>query len=360
MSMGFVMKKRDMVFTYLTRKKVDIAFLQETHSINSDEKLWTKEWGGSCFFSHGSRNSRGVAILTSYKSGIQLTKPQRDVDGRWVKGDIAVDDKVISLISIYGPNSVVDRKPFFTKLQQFIFENDFDDCVVAGDFNCQVSNSRDPSSKILQNIIEDNGFLDVGETLDNTCPTLYHKGLNKTSRIDYFFVSETVMTQVKEFSVNTTGLSDHRIITMRLGKRTMQLGPGRWFCDNAVFRDKECKTRIKNFWRYWKSRKNGYIDILDWWDIGKSRLKEILKDYSSHKNYREKKEKSDLQKNLDILLNSQATVDKTKYLELERLIKAHEYREWEKTKMQLHIKQKVKGEKPSKYFFSAVKQQQKE
>ena len=37
--------------------------LQETHSETISEKEWRKQWGKHIEFSHGTRNSKGVAIL---------------------------------------------------------------------------------------------------------------------------------------------------------------------------------------------------------------------------------------------------------------------------------------------------------
>lgn len=39
-------KKRNQIFTWLKMKNYSIIFLQETHSIPADEKLWKEEWGG--------------------------------------------------------------------------------------------------------------------------------------------------------------------------------------------------------------------------------------------------------------------------------------------------------------------------
>ena len=37
--------------------------LQETHTTDSCEKLWSELTGSHCFYSHGSSESRGVATL---------------------------------------------------------------------------------------------------------------------------------------------------------------------------------------------------------------------------------------------------------------------------------------------------------
>ena len=55
--------KRNVLFEFLQRRKFDLIFLQETHSEISDEAVWSNQWQGKMFFSHGNRQSRGAAIL---------------------------------------------------------------------------------------------------------------------------------------------------------------------------------------------------------------------------------------------------------------------------------------------------------
>ena len=39
------LQKRMEVFRYLHDKKVDLVFLQETHSVKEQEKFWSTKWG---------------------------------------------------------------------------------------------------------------------------------------------------------------------------------------------------------------------------------------------------------------------------------------------------------------------------
>jgi len=50
-------------FYYMKQKNHDVILLQETHSCSTDEKLWQDEWSGKIFLSHGTTNSKGVAVL---------------------------------------------------------------------------------------------------------------------------------------------------------------------------------------------------------------------------------------------------------------------------------------------------------
>ena len=66
--------KRRKVFNYMKKQMSPkgIIFLQETHSINKIERLWTKQFGcgkGSIMFSHGKSDARGVLI--AFREGLK-------------------------------------------------------------------------------------------------------------------------------------------------------------------------------------------------------------------------------------------------------------------------------------------------
>ena len=51
------------IFRQLYIKKYSIIFLQEVYSSFDQEKNWSNEWGSKVYFCHGSKHSKGVAIL---------------------------------------------------------------------------------------------------------------------------------------------------------------------------------------------------------------------------------------------------------------------------------------------------------
>ena len=108
--------KRNVLFDYLTRRKFNIALIQETHSEEEDEVLWRKQWAGEIHFSHGTRHSKGVAIFISNKCGLHLKNITKDQEGRWIHGDIMWNEKNVSLASVYAPNAVYPRVKFFNDL----------------------------------------------------------------------------------------------------------------------------------------------------------------------------------------------------------------------------------------------------
>ena len=70
--------KRRKIFHYLRVIDCDIIFLQETHSSVNDEKMWKSQWGEHIWFSSGSSNSKGVAILIRKSVSLEFHSEIRD------------------------------------------------------------------------------------------------------------------------------------------------------------------------------------------------------------------------------------------------------------------------------------------
>jgi len=75
-------KKRENALNWLDKKSEDIIGIQETHSIPSFEKFWKDCWHGDIFFSHGTSNARGAAILIKKNSDIVILNHKEIFPGR--------------------------------------------------------------------------------------------------------------------------------------------------------------------------------------------------------------------------------------------------------------------------------------
>ena len=84
--------------------------MQETHSVNTDEDQWKKEWSGEIFFSHGTSNSKGVAILIPSKLGLEvkISKSFHDQEGHILLLDCTIEENNFVFINIYAPTK--DKK----------------------------------------------------------------------------------------------------------------------------------------------------------------------------------------------------------------------------------------------------------
>lgn len=101
-------QKRRKIFTWCFKRNPDIFLLQETHSTLRTETQWKNEWGAKLITSHGSCNSRGVAILMKYGIDCKIRRENIDPLGRFIilKADIKTN---CMCSSIYMPQTRAEK-----------------------------------------------------------------------------------------------------------------------------------------------------------------------------------------------------------------------------------------------------------
>ena len=122
-----------MVFAYLHKSKYDIIFIQETHSLLTDEQRWRSEWGGTIVFCHGTNSSKGVAILFKNTFCFEIKSKLIDAYGRYILLDIVTDNSTYSAVCIYGPNN--DDPKFYSTVFTHLQNLRCDHIICGGDFN---------------------------------------------------------------------------------------------------------------------------------------------------------------------------------------------------------------------------------
>ena len=79
--------------------------LQETHTLVYQEAIWKTQWGGeSVWFSHGTNNSRGVAIVIANHCKHEIHQVINHVNGRYIIMNVTLGEQRLTLANIYGPN----------------------------------------------------------------------------------------------------------------------------------------------------------------------------------------------------------------------------------------------------------------
>ena len=130
-------RKRRTIFLWCRKRKADLVFLQETHSIAATENQWRNEWGAEMISCHGSSNSRGVAILILILiDGVDCSINRKIVDpeGRYIILKACIQDKVYVLINLYAPNKDKDQVNFFNNLLSMLQNENLDseDNIILG------------------------------------------------------------------------------------------------------------------------------------------------------------------------------------------------------------------------------------
>ena len=99
---------------------------------------WKEQWqNNNIVFSHGSSNSKGVAILFSTDFEAKIMKESKDKDGRYIILDILHNNHILTIANLYAPtrNTESDQikvfKSFCEDIRQFEMEN----TIIGGDFN---------------------------------------------------------------------------------------------------------------------------------------------------------------------------------------------------------------------------------
>ena len=137
--------KRIGLFHWLKDMHKGIIFLQETHSIESDEKLWEREWGSKIYFSHCSTTRQGVAILMPSNIDFKISHVERDKDGRLIALTCSIEENELVLINIYAPTKDKSalQNNFLNYLHSIIDNYSDKKVIIGGDFNVCLNPGKD-------------------------------------------------------------------------------------------------------------------------------------------------------------------------------------------------------------------------
>ena len=130
--------KRRKIFNYAKKhiSRKGVIFLQETHSVQKDEHVWTNQFGrgtGSVFFSHGKSDASRILIASR-----EVTAKHVDTEGRYIVLNLLLNISPVVLINYYAPNQEGEQWKVFDRLTHifdqlgivedttFIWGGDFD------------------------------------------------------------------------------------------------------------------------------------------------------------------------------------------------------------------------------------------
>ena len=98
-------EKRKDVFGYIRNLGSNIFCLQDTHFTPELKLMIRNEWGFDAYFNSYTSNSRGVAILFQNNFDYKVLDTFKDNSGNLLILKIKIDDIIITLANIYGPNT---------------------------------------------------------------------------------------------------------------------------------------------------------------------------------------------------------------------------------------------------------------
>ena len=241
-----VEKRRD-TFNYLKSKQCQIYCLQDIHCTPDIENVFRTEWGGNCLISSGTNNARGVGIFFSKDLDYNIHAFSSDPEGNFVVVDISIENKKITLISLYGPNK--DDPAFFKRIMTIVENYKNTDLIFCGDFNLvQDTNLDYYNYKHINNKKARETLLDIKTGYNLIDPYRELFPLNKKftwrkrsplqqSRLDFFLVSESILNSVNNCSIESSYRSDHSMVILKCKFNDFIKSKGLWKFNNSLLKD---------------------------------------------------------------------------------------------------------------------------
>lgn len=247
--LGKFEKRRD-VFQHLRQKHHSIYLLQDTHFTCKLERQIRSEWGFECLFSSNNSRSRGVAILFNNNFEFEIVDTIKDTQGNYIITVLKVFNKYITLVNLYGPNK--DHPDFFHTIQKKV-ENIWPTNIVimGGDWNLVLDPSVDyhnykhnnniNSQETVIDMLTKMELVDIWRELNPEIlrytwrrPTPFQQ-----ARLDFFLVSDNIITNIKSADILYSYRSDHSLVTVEVAFKEEEKYRSFWKFNSSLLKDKE-------------------------------------------------------------------------------------------------------------------------
>ena len=262
----------------------DVVCLQETHVVSAEEcSLWFSSAGMLSVASPGSRHSCGCVLL--YRPHLTLVRSWSDDGGRFLLGEFLFRGRVFRVACAYAPNRNPARDDFLGDVEDRIDPSV--PTIVCGDFNTvfdrgldrsgldPLDTSRD-SSEALSRLFAGCCVMDAWRQLHPGVRAFTWLRSNGafSSRIDLVGLPVAWSSSLVSCDIVPCPFSDQCAVLLSTGvPDLLERGPGLWKLNVSVLSEEDFVRRVTSFWDHWRTRKDLFPSLADWWERGKSRLK---------------------------------------------------------------------------------------
>ena len=268
--------KQKKIFNYVKKhfSRRGIILLQETHSVQKDEKVLTNqsEWGKlSVIFSHGKWDARGVLVAFREAVNHKIISQHADNNGRYIVLNFLTDGSPVILVNYYAPNYEADQVKPLNDLTRVLdqLEITANTSFFVGwwfQHNIDISLDADGGSpqlyiksvaKLLL-MMSENDLSDIFRIRhpDSRRFTWRRKTPFLQRRLDYFLVSsDSLQESIETIDIIPSVVSDHSAILLKL-RPTYEGNRGRsyWKFISSLTEDKQFVNSLKMRFRYLKKK----------------------------------------------------------------------------------------------------------
>lgn len=361
------------IFNFLNKNKLDICLIQEIHNIKDENvSKIERESKSKIHRSPGTQNSRGVMTVIKMSEIIQNSRvTYKDTNGNYLVVEVEIENEIYEIVNIYAPMTPARRAELFTFLDQD--SNGKTNRIIGGDWNVIENytldctggsknnfDQRRSDRKKMQEFRTKNGYLDSFRLLHPMDRKFTFTGIsNYKSRLDRIYVHNSTITKITNADIIPAVFTDHDLFTIHLQTcsetERVRWGQGLWKLNKTLLENNENWNELKNLWITHQNEKIQYEDLLDWWEMGKRKIKEkcIELGKSTKKKTNDKKDKlmQELQK------NTKSTDPQTakRILELKKRLNEIEESENKGAMVRSRTQWQTSGEKCTKFFFNLEK-----
>uniref|UniRef100_A0A3P9HFR2 exodeoxyribonuclease III n=1 Tax=Oryzias latipes TaxID=8090 RepID=A0A3P9HFR2_ORYLA len=286
--------KRRKVLSMLKKDGVQIALLQETHLTNLEHLKLKRDWVGQIYYSSFNSKSRGVAILIHQNLALTVDKVIQHADGRYILVTGLLYGEKILLGSVYAPNTF--DSSFYSKFLAEVSSVSSTHILIGGDFNCGLTPSTDynppktqaPSrmSRATVELCSDLGLFDAWRICNPRTKdfTFFSRPHLSFSRIDFLFVSRSVLDRTRVCSINPCVLSDHSSVSMEFLPPYLDPLSRHWRLNPTLLNDPLFVKYLEDQWKLYISKNDlPEVSASTLWEAGKAYLRGSIISYTAAK-----------------------------------------------------------------------------
>ena len=117
------------------------------------------------------------------------------------------------------------------------------------------------------------------------------------SRIDRIYLPQN--QKIKNVSIIPNNLSNHDAVTLTIKiKNANTYGQGYRKLNTSILKRKSFQKLFRKFWTDWRTQKNNYVSLNQWWESGKIYFKIIAIKFSTIKNEKMNRDLQNLTENI--------------------------------------------------------------
>ena len=311
-------RKRVSVYNYIKKHKIDMCFLQETHSTEADINTWKHQWGGHVEYSHGTNLARGVMCLLNPSLDYNIIEVQQSDRGRWLLIRVEIQGTNFVLINIYAPNIQEQQLVFYTELFDLLSNIESNDYVMmGGDFNVIFNPLLDrkgghfiESSKYrailnkIDDIINEHQLCDIYRIKNPLHKRFTWRQKNPLiqSRLDVWLINEHLQDYTVQVEVIPSIKSDHSAVILEINTDFVtERGKGYWRMNNKHLDESEYITGISKGILEWKIESQLFQDNRQIWEYIKYKIREYSTLYGKQRSNKNKMKEKSLEHDLKML-----------------------------------------------------------